>query len=212
LAEEWSDACISSLSCFQKTESQLFYYMYLFHLLLPTSLPLKRPCNLLWYVCSRGPLRPNLPPAHPSRFPFCPHTPHNRALHHPRTHAPRAPPWLARLAPGAVCMRSDPHRASCACSQGRKWNGHLRAATEPAILDMFSLIRHFRSDLRYPTGPGHAVSQDLVLWLFVGGALGWLCLLIGNKRLLLSSSSFLTLVCACLDRVDGRQDEFPNGS
>jgi hypothetical protein len=31
--------------------------------------------NLLWYVCSRGPLRPNLPHGPPTPFPFSAHPP-----------------------------------------------------------------------------------------------------------------------------------------
>jgi len=102
------------LSCFAKM-STFFLHCVFFHC--PSS---TRLCNLLWYVCSRGPLRPNLPHGPPTFLSLLPTT-----FHTERCITASWNPAASSLAcplgtPGFNMAVTLTVACVCCCNQGRK--------------------------------------------------------------------------------------------
>jgi len=153
------------------SQDVLLFIMYPFR-------PSTRPRNLLWYVCSRGPLRPIFLAAHTLPFPFCAPRPRTERC---ITYLPAFPPrCLCRCILAVACPpEPNTHTGRCCVTASRQVTltavldprssrmqsrGSLVAAIEPAICwTCFSLIRHFPSfQLRSINSPAlvRHVSQD----------------------------------------------------
>lgn len=134
---------------------------------------LMRSCNLLWYVCSRGPLRPIFLTALLSLISLL-----------QRTSTPSAALLLTpprRGLPAWPALKGDPHRACVFVVKDAMGVRFVFAVIEPAICGHVSLIRHTRRPPPLTHRPCLDVSQDPACgccW----GRMGWVVLLIDNKR------------------------------
>ena len=169
-----------------------------------------RPCNLLWYVYSRGPLRPNLPHGPPFpisllRTDLCTSSAASPACleSHPRL-AVACPPG-----PGHFQGKTgDPHRAPrhrgvskdamgagllCCDRTGNMWTC-LAHSPRPST-NLYSKL----------AGPGSDVSQDPAVVAAAGGGLGRVPLLIDNKRSFCFPPCLFCLFCSCVDETKGKR-------